>query len=88
MNNINKIKDEILFDLMNKHYNKFDYYPNMNGRIYDIYFKAILGIYDSETDELISILQKSIDDNIDYLPKRYGFNPKDFEEDINVDVIN
>lgn len=50
--------------------------------------KAVLGIENKKAFKLMKLLQKSLNDNFDYLPEKYNFDPKDFEGDINADVID
>ena len=85
---MNKNTFEIVQLLSKEHRLKFGYSLLLVKELTNILDEAILNIENEEVFEFINLLKKGIDNNIDYLPKRYGFNPKDFEGDINADVIN
>ena len=79
---------EIVQLLSKEHRLKFGYSLLLVKELTNILDEAILNIENEEVLELINLLKKGIDNNIDYLPQRYRFNPKDFEGDINSDIIN
>lgn len=85
---MNKNTFEIVQLLSKEHRLKFGYSLLLVKELTNILDEAILNIENEEVFELINLLKKGINDNIDYLPKRYGFDPKTFEGDINADVIN
>ena len=85
---MNKNTFEIVQLLSKEHRLKFGYSLLLVKELTNILDEAILNIENEEVFEFINLLKKGIGNNIDYLPKRYGFDPKTFEGDINADVIN
>ncbi|MDE6500477.1 MAG: hypothetical protein K2L10_00090 [Ruminococcus sp.] len=80
---------ETLLKLIELHNDKFDYYADIStANIGIIVDKALLGEIDDSTLELKKLLEDSIKDGIDYLPKRYNYNAKDIMGDINNILID
>lgn len=79
---------KLISDLISKHCHKFDYLSTGNLEICIIFHKCLCGEIDEETFQLKSLLEKSLQDGIDYLPEKYHYNAKDLMGDINADLIN
>lgn len=68
---------EIIEPLIEEHYDRFHYSIEGAPNLRQTVDEAVINIENDRVFELIELLKKSINDNIDYLPKRYNFNPKD-----------
>lgn len=79
---------QLLFDLLLRHCFKFHYTARSYPKINEIYLKCICDEVDEDTFELKSILEKSLEDDIDYLPEKYHYKAADFIGDPNADLIN
>ena len=70
---------DLINDLLDKHRSKFKYslyFIDPTGNLIDEFLFGS-GYKNNEVIEFINLLQKSINDNFDYLPEKYNFNPKD-----------
>lgn len=77
-----------LFDLLLEHCFKFDYTAKSCPKINKIYLKCICDEVDEDTFELKSLLEKSLQDGVDYLPEKYHYKAENFIGDPNADLIN
>lgn len=68
---------EIIEPLLEEHYDKFHYSIEGAVSLRQIVDEAVINIENDRVIELIELLKKSINDNFDYLPEKYNFNPKD-----------
>lgn len=85
---MNENRFEIIDTLLAKYSSKFGHTWMFARNLMNVVDEAVLGIENEKVFELMELLQKSLNDNVDYLPQKYDFDPKDFEGDINADVIN
>ncbi len=80
---------ETIFKLIELHSDKFGYHADIAtadiGMTVD---KALFGHIDNDVLKLKKLLEDSIKDGIDYLPKRYNYNAKDIMGDINNILID
>lgn len=79
---------ELLLHLLLKHCFKFDYTARSHPKINEIYLKCIWDEVNEDTFELKSILEKSLEDGVDYLPEKYHYNAEDYMGDPNADLID
>lgn len=77
-----------LLDLLSKHCFQFDYTARSCPKINEIIYQCLFNEVSEDTFELKSLLEKSLQDGVDYLPEKYHYKAENFIGDPNADLID